>query len=203
VDALVPERVWQELARGLMEEHPSRVFDVLRECGALERIAPQLAAVFEDDALRQETADALDELAGSGATLDARFAVLARTLDPYAIEALGARLKLPSSVRELALLTSRHSHAIADAHALEVEAILELMNAADAWRRPERYDELLQAALAGEPDRGRAKARLDRALKAAAAVDAGAIAKASGKPEEIREKLFAARLNAIRTALPQ
>ncbi|HET7158161.1 MAG TPA: multifunctional CCA tRNA nucleotidyl transferase/2'3'-cyclic phosphodiesterase/2'nucleotidase/phosphatase, partial [Burkholderiales bacterium] len=121
VDALVPERVWQELARGLMEEHPSRVFDVLRECGALERIAPQLAAVFEDDALRQETADALDELAGSGATLDARFAVLARTLDPYAIEALGARLKLPSSVRELALLTSRHSHAIADAHALEVE----------------------------------------------------------------------------------
>ncbi|MES2564685.1 MAG: multifunctional CCA tRNA nucleotidyl transferase/2'3'-cyclic phosphodiesterase/2'nucleotidase/phosphatase [Pseudomonadota bacterium] len=201
VDALVPERVWQELARGLMEERPSRIFDVLRECGALERVAPQLAAVFEEDELRQETADALDDLAGSGATLDARFAVIARTLDPYAIDALASRLKLPSSVRELALLTSRHANALADAQALPVDAILEFMNAADAWRRPERFDDLLQAALAGEPDRGRIKARLERARIAAAAVDAGAIAKASGKPEEIRARLNEARLKAIHIAL--
>ena len=42
VDALVPERVWQELSRGLMETQPSRMFDVLRECGALKRLLPEL-----------------------------------------------------------------------------------------------------------------------------------------------------------------
>ncbi|MDO9218081.1 MAG: multifunctional CCA tRNA nucleotidyl transferase/2'3'-cyclic phosphodiesterase/2'nucleotidase/phosphatase, partial [Lacisediminimonas sp.] len=46
VDALVPERVWQELARGLMEQKPSRMFDVLRECGALARILPELDCLW-------------------------------------------------------------------------------------------------------------------------------------------------------------
>jgi tRNA nucleotidyltransferase/poly(A) polymerase len=46
VDALVPERVWQELARGLMEHKPSRMFEVLRACGALQRILPELAALW-------------------------------------------------------------------------------------------------------------------------------------------------------------
>ena len=46
VDALVPERVWQELARGLMEAKPSRMFEVLRDCGALARILPELDALW-------------------------------------------------------------------------------------------------------------------------------------------------------------
>ncbi|MFX5578986.1 multifunctional CCA tRNA nucleotidyl transferase/2'3'-cyclic phosphodiesterase/2'nucleotidase/phosphatase, partial [Acinetobacter baumannii] len=46
VDALVPERVWQELARGLMEHKPSRMFEVLRACGALQRILPELDALW-------------------------------------------------------------------------------------------------------------------------------------------------------------
>src|SRR3954470_24609393 len=75
-DALVAERVWQELARGLMEERPSRMLEVLRECGALERIAPELASVFEDPEQASETMDALDEAAGAGASLETRFAVL-------------------------------------------------------------------------------------------------------------------------------
>ena len=200
-DALVPERVWQELSRGLMEERASRVFDVLRESGALERVAPELAAVFEDPERGRETADALDDAAGAGAPLEARFAVLGRALDPYAIDALANRLKLPASVRDLAVLAARHTNSIVDADALTPEAILDLLNASDAWRRPERFADLLQAALAGEPDRGRAIRRLERAREAAAAVDAGAIAKASGKPDEIRERLNAARLEAIRAAL--
>src|SRR5215218_1314440 len=84
VDALVPERVWQELARGLMEERPSRLFDVLQECGALARIAPELASLFEHADQASETSDAVDEAAGAGASLETRFAVLARALDPYA-----------------------------------------------------------------------------------------------------------------------
>lgn len=200
-DALVPERVWQELSRGLMEERASRVFDVLREAGALERVAPELATIFEDPERGRETADALDDAAGAGAPLEARFAVLARALDPYAIDALAGRLKLPASVRDLAVLAARHGNAIADADALAPDAILDLLNACDAWRRPERFGDLLQAALAGEPDRGRVIRKLERAREAAAAVDAGAIAKASSKPEEIRERLNAARLEAIRAAV--
>jgi tRNA nucleotidyltransferase (CCA-adding enzyme) len=199
-DALVPERVWQELSRGLMEERASKLFEVLRESGALARIAPEIAAVFDDPERSQETADALDEVAGAGEPLDVRFAVLARSLDPYAIDALANRLKLPSSVRDLAVLASRHTNAIADAEALAPDAILDLLNAADAWRRPERFTELMHAALAGEPDRGRAIRRLERAREAASQVDAGAIAKAGAK-NDIRERVNAARLEAIRSAM--
>ncbi|HEV7799825.1 MAG TPA: multifunctional CCA tRNA nucleotidyl transferase/2'3'-cyclic phosphodiesterase/2'nucleotidase/phosphatase [Burkholderiales bacterium] len=197
VDALVPERVWQELARGLMEERASRLFDVLRECGALERIAPELAAIFDDPEQAQATIDALDDAAGAGASLEVRFAVLAKALDPYAIDALANRLKLPSAVRDLAVLASRHGNAIADADGLTPEAILELLNAADAWRRPDRFAELLQAALAAEPDRGRAIRRLQRAREAAAAVDAGTIAK-FGSKGDICERVNVVRLEVIR-----
>jgi tRNA nucleotidyltransferase (CCA-adding enzyme) len=199
-DALVPERVWQELQRGLMEERPSRLFVVLRECGALTRIAPELETVFADPDVAREIADSLDEVAGAGEPLEVRFAVVARTLDPYAIDALADRLKLPSSVRDLALLASRHGNSIADAEALSPEAMLDLLNAADAWRRPERFSELMHAALAGEPERGRAIRRLERAREAGAAIDAGAIAKAGAK-NDIRERVNSARLEAIGNAI--
>jgi tRNA nucleotidyltransferase (CCA-adding enzyme) len=200
VDALVPERVWQELARGLMEERASRLFEVLRESGALTRVAPEIAEIFDDPERAQEAADALDEVAGAGEPLEVRFAVLARSLDPYAIDALANRLKLPASVRDLAVLASRHTNSIVDAEALAPEAILDLLNAADAWRRPERFSELLHAALAGEPERGRAIRRLERAREAASKVDAGAIAK-KGAKNDIRERVNAARLEAIRGAV--
>jgi tRNA nucleotidyltransferase (CCA-adding enzyme) len=200
VDALVPERVWQELARGLMEERASRLLEVLRECGALERIAPELAAIFEDPEQATETIDALDDAAGAGAPLETRFAVLAKSLDPYAIDVLANRLKLPSAVRDLAVLASRHANSIADADGLTPEAILDLLNATDALRRPERFAELLRAALANDADRGRAIRRLQRAREAAAAIDAGAVASAGGK-DGIRERVNAARLEAIRTAV--
>jgi tRNA nucleotidyltransferase (CCA-adding enzyme) len=200
-DALVPERVWQELARGLMETPPSRVFEVLHECGALARVAPQLAGLFDDRERAQAALNALDAAAGAGEPLEVRFAALVRTLDPYAVEILAERLKLPAAVRDLAVLAARHANSIADAAALTPEAILELLNATDAWRRPERYSQLLHAALADEAHRAAAMQRLERARAAASAVDAGAIAKSSADAEGIRKRLGAARLDAIRSAL--
>jgi tRNA nucleotidyltransferase (CCA-adding enzyme) len=197
VDALVPERVWQELARGLMEKRPSRMIEVLQECGALERIAPELAALFETPEAAQGALDALDNAAEHDASLEVRFAALARALDPYAVEALADRLKLPASVRELATLAARHANTIEDALELDAESVLELLNAADGWRRPERFQALIEAA--GATDR--ARSRLLRALGAAAAVDAGAIAKSRRKAEDIRKAVNAARLDAIRAAL--
>jgi tRNA nucleotidyltransferase (CCA-adding enzyme) len=110
-------------------------------------------------------------------------------------------LKLPGAVRDLALLASRHANAIADAQALTPEGLLELMNSADAWRRPERFSDLLRAALADETQGAVTARRLESALDAAAAVDAGAIARNSSKPEAIREQLNSVRLQAIRAAL--
>ena len=156
-DALVPERVWQELARGLMEERPSRMFEVLQECGALGKVAPEIAVLFEDPARAQAALDALDAAASADEPLEVRFAALARALDPYAVEALADRLKLPAASRDLALLAARHANAIVDAEELTPEAILELLNAADAWRRPERFEAPARGDAAGE--RGTRSAR--------------------------------------------
>ncbi|MDH5537319.1 MAG: multifunctional CCA tRNA nucleotidyl transferase/2'3'-cyclic phosphodiesterase/2'nucleotidase/phosphatase [Betaproteobacteria bacterium] len=201
VDALVAERVWQEFSRGLMEENPSRMLEILRECGALARIAPEvdglLASVEAGAAMRA----AVDAAARAGASIEARFAALVRSLDPLAVEAFCARLKVPAASRELALLATRHANVIADAAKLDAQGLIQLLDAADAWRRPERFLELVAAALAGEPDAGEFKALLERALNAGAAVDAGAIAKAAPGKAGIRTRIGAARLAAIERVL--
>jgi tRNA nucleotidyltransferase (CCA-adding enzyme) len=198
VDALVPERVWQEFARGLMEAKPSRMFEALRACGALARVAPEIDALFETPDAAAAAMAALDAAADAGSPLETRFAALARALDPAAVESFAARVKAPAACRDLALLAARHAHAITDADGLDAQALLELFEAADAWRRPERFAALVEAALAGETGAQAARARLERARHAAAAVDGGAIAQAARGAGDIRERLRAARLEAIR-----
>ena len=200
-DALVPERVWQEFARGLMEKTPSPMFAVLRECGALARIAPELDAQLESEGEPPRTLAALDKAARQGEPLEVRFAVLARSLDPLAAESLVNRLKVPHDCRELALLAVRHGNLILDAVSLEPRALLDLFGAADAWRRPERFVALLEAAFADEPDDDGARERLRRALDAATTVDAGAIARAADDPRQIKLNVDAARLDAVKRAL--
>lgn len=198
-DALVAERVWQEVARGLMEKRPSRMFEVLRECGALARIMPEIDALLMSGGA--EALRALDAAAQAGASLEARFAALTRALDPLAVEALAERLRAPAACRDLALLAAQHANALADAADLDAATLLELLNACDAWRRPGRFAELIAAALIDEPGAGSARARLGRAWRAAEAVDAGAIARTADNPNEIRSRINAARLEAVRRAL--
>lgn len=200
-DALVPERVWQEFARGLMEKRPSRMLEVLRECGALARVAPELDGLFNMRERREAALAALDAAARDGHSLEVRFAALARMLDPLAVEALCSRLKVPAACRDLALLAARHGNVIADSAALGAGELLELFDATDAWRRPERLGELVSAATAAEPGTEEVRSRLERARQAAAAVDAGAIARAVNTPSEIRERLQEARREAIGRAL--
>ena len=200
-DALVPERVWREVARGLMELRPSLMFELLRECGALARVMPEVDALWDDaDATRRAMA-ALDAAAQARTTLPARFAVLARPLAPLAVESLANRLKVPADCRDLALLAARNADTVLDAAELDAESMLELFNAVDAWRRPERFAELLTAVFAGVSNAAPARSRLVHARAAAAAVNAGAIAKAATAATEIRGGVNAARLAAIRAAL--
>jgi tRNA nucleotidyltransferase (CCA-adding enzyme) len=211
-DALVPERVWQELAKGLMENTPSVMFGVLRDCGALARVLPQIDALHRDGDgggdgdgafAIDEALSALDAAAAAGAGLEVRFAALARALEPEAIEALAVRLRLPAGCRDLALLAARHAHTLADADELDAPALFALLEAADAWRRPERFRDLVEAALAGERDVQRARHTLRRAHEAALAVDAGAVAQAQAQADttQIRSAVAQARLDAIASAL--
>ncbi len=133
VDALVPERVWQEIARGLMETRPSRMLDTLRDCGALGRLMPELdpgAPVLAviDDAARQ------------GLALCVRFAVLMLQIGALApIEAVCKRLKVPNDCRELAVLSTRERGALNDAAALSAEQLVRLFERSDAFRKPQRF----------------------------------------------------------------
>jgi tRNA nucleotidyltransferase (CCA-adding enzyme) len=200
-DALVAERVWQELSRGLMEEKPSRMLEALHESGALARVLPEIAMLYRDPEEAAAAMRLLDLAANRGATLEVRCAVLGRVFDPLALESLAQRLKLPAACRELALLAARHGNLIVDAQALEPAELLELFDSTDAWRRPERFADLIEAALVGEDTETEARPRLEKALAAAAKIDAGAIAKQAKTPAEIRSRIDGARLDAIKKAI--
>jgi tRNA nucleotidyltransferase (CCA-adding enzyme) len=179
--ALVAERVWQESEKALREGAASEFFRVLRDCGALKVIYPEIDALFGvpqpaewhpeiDTGLH--TLMVLDQAALLSADATVRFAALVHDLGkgstPPAewpshrgheersvalIEALAARLRIPNEFRELALIVARYHGIVHRAFELRPATILEFMERADAFRRPERF---AQALLACEADsRGR------------------------------------------------
>ena len=172
-DALVPERVWRELSRALDEPTPRAAIELLREVGALRVILPELDALFgvpqrpewhpEVDT-GEHTLLALQVAASRGASQAVRFAVLVHdlgkaltpraewprhhaheTLGLPAIEALCARLRVPQEHRELGLLASRfHTH-VHRGLELRTSTLLDLLEHCDAFRRPARFVEFLEA----------------------------------------------------------
>ncbi len=208
-DALVPERVWQELAVGLMEAAPSKMFALLRNCGALARVLPQLAAAWESRAQYARSRRALDYAAAQGHALEVRYAVLACALaglpaPERELRQLSARLRAPADSRDLALLALRHGAQLRLGATLAPEAVVALLQACDAWRRPARFEQLLQAAGSVNASGARpfaAAPRLLAALRAARAVDAGAIAARESEAHKIAAKLRAARVAAVKSAL--
>jgi tRNA nucleotidyltransferase (CCA-adding enzyme) len=204
-DALVAERVWQELAVGLMEAAPSRMFALLRNCGALDRVLPELAAAWTRPGQYTRALRALDRSAARGHVLEVRYAVLACALAEQAaaereLRRMCTRLRAPADARDLALLLLRHGEQVARGARLGAEAIIALFQSCDAWRRPARFEQLLQAV---ESCRRCAAAsrRLLIALRAAREVDAGAIARREAEPHKIAARLRAARLAAVASAL--
>jgi tRNA nucleotidyltransferase (CCA-adding enzyme) len=213
VDALVAERVWQEFARGLMEKRPSRMFEVLVEAHALERVAAEIAMMLADPARRGPVLGALDYAAARDCDLPVRFAALTHRINdgaPYEsrLVTLCERLRIPVDCRELARLTLAHQKSINQTAPLPAEAIAHLLERSDAYRKPERFIELLKScACIFHAAPGRAKSaypqavRLQRALAAARAVDAGAIAAAVPDPTTLRERIHQARVAAIASEL--
>ncbi len=176
VDALVAERVWQELARGLMEKKPSRFFETLRSCGALAKIIPEVDALFgvpQPEKHHPEidcgihTLLVVDDAALHDYPLEVRFAALTHDLGKgntpkdilprhighelrsvELVKKLAQRLRASGDCRDLALLAARYHGDIHRAKELRAETIIKLFQSADAWRRPERFTHLLQACAA-------------------------------------------------------
>ncbi|RIX48248.1 MAG: multifunctional CCA addition/repair protein [Rhodocyclales bacterium GT-UBC] len=173
VDHLVAERVWQELAKGLMENRPSRMFEVLRECGALARLLPEVDALFgvpqradyhpEIDA-GIHTLMVIDQAARHGFPLTVRFAGLTHDLGKATtpadilprhlgheersvqlLEAMTRRLRVPNECRDLALLMARYHGSIHRAPEQRAATLVTLLENTDALRRPQRFAELLDA----------------------------------------------------------
>ena len=211
VDALVPERVWQEIARGLMEATPSRMVDVLGDTGALSRLLPELGAGLPVDhaVAGVEPWAALDRAAAAGSPLAVRFAVLMQSVATADVEAMCARLAVPRAVRDVAWLAVRERGALVSVDVGDPtsapSALVRAMERGDAFRRRARFVEAVEAIGWTIPDphaRVAFERFVERALAAATAVDAGAIARrAAGDPVVIAKRLHDTRQEAVVDAL--
>jgi tRNA nucleotidyltransferase (CCA-adding enzyme) len=203
-DALVPERVWQELARGLMEKSPSRMIAVLRECGALARVLRELEARFDEPQAPEEIARRIELAAERGYELQVRFAALVLDLDAEAAASLSARVNAPGDCRELARLAIHEREVLRASAELDAETSLAIIERSDAFRRPERLERLLEVAEcdAGceDPPHFAPRRSLMSALQASRRVDAGKVAREN--PGDIPGALRRARLMAIAERQP-
>ena len=232
LEALTPERVWQELRRALNTEHPDRFIEVLRECGALKSVLPEVDRLFgvpqppkhhpEVDtgihillALKQAVSLAADEAV--------RFAVLVHDLGKGTtpadilpghrgheqrgvdlIREMCDRIRVPREHRELAELVSRLHTRVHQALDMRPLKLVSLLEDADAFRRPQRFEQFLLACKADATGRkGRSNAdysqveRLRQAHSVAAAVNAREIAAQNVAGQHIAEAIREARIAAV------
>jgi tRNA nucleotidyltransferase (CCA-adding enzyme) len=185
IAALVPERVWREMERALGESAPQAFFDTLRDCGALALVLPEL---------RWEPAARAALAAAVRLTSDTsvRFAALMADAPVTDLERLCERLRVPGRHAELALLCARLWKRIERAPQLDAEALLDLLEEADAMRRPERFDRLLQSAAA------RSNAPAAQELLQAAAATAGQVTLEPALLQELSGPAIGAAFRAAR-----
>ncbi|HJR69054.1 MAG TPA: multifunctional CCA addition/repair protein [Gammaproteobacteria bacterium] len=173
MEALTVERVWQETVKGLRTERPDVYFEVLRGCGALARLFPEVDALFgvpQPERWHPEIDTgvhllmALRVAAELSKSETVRFAVLTHDLGkgttPSALlpahhghearsvellEKLCARLPVPNRFRELAVLVARHHGVVHKAVELKPQTVFKLITETDGIRQPERFEEFLLA----------------------------------------------------------
>jgi tRNA nucleotidyltransferase (CCA-adding enzyme) len=183
---LVAERVWQELARGLMAEQPEKMFAALESCGASADLFPAISLI--DGRLNAAARDNLP--------LAARVALWLAECSPQQVTDFAERLRLPTDCRDLALLLVRHRAALVQPDALSAEDRLATLERCDAFRRAERFRTLLATL----PVLGAKAGVVDQWLRmqaAAAGVDAGAIALGVRTQEHIATRIREARIEAL------
>ncbi|MES2635931.1 MAG: multifunctional CCA addition/repair protein [Pseudomonadota bacterium] len=173
VDALVPERVWQELAKGLMEQKPSRMFEVLRACGALQKILPELDRLWGVPQPAQHHPEidtgvhvmmVIDYAAKQNFSLPVRFAALTHDLGKGTtpvdilprhigheirsvslLKDVSNRLRVPNDCKELAHIVAKFHGKLHQASLMRADTLLEFLMELDAIRQPARFEDFLKA----------------------------------------------------------
>ena len=173
VDALVPERIWQELSKGLMEQKPSRMFEVLRACGALQKILPELDKLWGVPQPPQHHPEidtgvhvmmVIDYAAKQNFHLPVRFAALVHDLGKGTtptdilprhigheirsvdlIKEMAKRIRVPNDCKELAHIVAKFHGKLHSALQMKSRTLLEFLMELDAIRQPLRFDDFLKA----------------------------------------------------------
>lgn len=236
VDALVAERVWQELAKGLMEAKPSRMFEVLRACGALQKILPELDKLWgvPQPAQYHPEVDTgvhvmmvIDYAAQQNFSLPIRFAALMHDLGKGTtppdilpkhigheqrsvnlLKEVCKRLRVPNDCKELGVMVAKFHGKLHQALQMRPATLVEFLQELDAIRQPQRFNDFLKACEADS--RGRtgfencatpAADLMQRVLSAVLTVDAGAVAANCENAEQIKTRVFEARVSALKLVL--
>ena len=173
VNALVSERVWQELSRGLMEQKPSKMFEVLRECGALKVILPELERLWGVPQPPQYHPEidtgvhvmmVIDYAAKQNFTLPVRFAALVHDLGKGTtpqdilprhighemrsvdlLKEVSKRLRVPNDCKELAHIVAKFHGKLHQVRQMRADTLLNFLIELDAIRQPERFADFLKA----------------------------------------------------------
>jgi tRNA nucleotidyltransferase (CCA-adding enzyme) len=173
VDALVPERVWQELSKGLMEDKPSRMFEVLRACGALQKIMPELDRLWGVPQPPQHHPEVdtgvhvmmvIDYAAKQRFSLPVRFAALTHDLGKGTtpvdilprhiaheersvnlLKEVSKRLRVPNDCKELAHIVAKFHGKLHQAPQMKASTLLDFLMQLDAIRQPDRFHDFLKA----------------------------------------------------------
>lgn len=203
VDALVPERVWQEIAKGLMEKQPSRMFEMLRDCGALQVILPELNRLWgvPQTAIYHPEIDTgihvmmvIDYAAKQGYSLPVRFAALTHDLGKGTtpadvlprhighelrsvdlIREVVARLRVPNDCKDLALVVAKYHGKLHAARQMKASTLLQFLEELDAFRQRGRFEDFLLACECDSRGRlGLENCPLDDAQHLSAALQAAA-----------------------------
>lgn len=236
LDYLVAERVWKEISRGLMEKKPSRMFEVLHTVGALSKLLPEVDKLIgiPQPIMHHPEGDvwnhvmmALDLAAKENASLEVRFAILMHDLgkgvtEPseypkhHGHEESGVplvkmvcdRVKVPSTCRELAIISTSNHGVIHSAMNLKASTIVSLFKKVDVYRKQDRFFELLDVC--SFDARGRKDRESDAypqndylltAFNAVKTVDSGEIAIKCSNKQMIPARIHEARVSAVKKAI--
>ena len=229
---LTAERIWQETAKALLTDSPQIYFQTLRECGALAVLFPEIDALFGIPGPKLwhpeidtgiHTLMVVEQSVKLSDSLAFRFACLVHdlgkaltpkekwpshkghgSLGVEVIKDLCLRLKIPNECRDLALLVSEHHTIIHNAAELPASILINLMDQNDAWRKPQRFLQMLQCCVAdskgrtGFEDKDYPSADyVWRAFQAVEKVDVQDIIRQGFKGAEIKEALRQARISAV------
>ena len=229
---LTPERVWAETEKALSTDAPHIYFQTLRDCGALAVLFPEIDRLYGIPAPKRwhpeidtgiHTLMVVEQAALLSDSIAFRFACLVHDLgkaltpkDKWpshkghgllglaVIRSFCERLKVPNECRDLALMVSEHHTMIHSAFELEASALLTLMNRCDAWRKPQRFLQMLECCIADSKGRtgfeGNPYPTADyvwQAFQAALTVNVQDIIKKGSNGADIKNALFNARIEVV------